>query len=107
MLSIESRAMVATNTTFMVLAILSVVLRFQVRGTKAFRFQLDDYMVLAALVSMIHSLPAGIPLISIFCAKVLLRRPRCHEHCWRFCRRLWDAVRVIERRKGYRLPQST
>lgn len=49
MLTSESRAMVATNATFMVLAILSVVLRFQIRRPTAFCLELDDYMILTAL----------------------------------------------------------
>ena len=52
MLTAASRAMVATNAAFMALAVLSVVLRFQVRGPKAFYLQLDDYMILTALVRM-------------------------------------------------------
>lgn len=55
MLTTESRTMVGTNAALMVLAALSVVLRFQVRGPKAFSLELDDYMVLTALVSMSHS----------------------------------------------------
>ena len=106
MFSTESRAMVATNTTFMVLAILSVVLRFQVRRPKAFRLELDDYLVLAALVRMTYSCQLVSCSFSDFCAKVFLCRPRRHEHCWRFCCRLWNAVRVVERRKGYCFPQS-
>lgn len=47
--------MVGTNAALMVLATLSVALRFQVRRPKAFRLELDDYMVLTALVSMSHS----------------------------------------------------
>lgn len=54
MLTAESRAMVATNAAFMALAILSVVLRFEVRRPKAFSLEIDDYMILTALVSMSH-----------------------------------------------------
>ena len=54
MLTAESRAMVATNATLVVLAILSVVLRFQVRRPKAFHLEIDDYMILTALVRMCH-----------------------------------------------------
>lgn len=50
MLTAESRAMVATNATFIALAILSVVLRFEVRRPKAFSLERDDYMILTALV---------------------------------------------------------
>lgn len=46
--------MVGTNAALMVLAALSVVLRFQVRRPKAFSLELDDYMILTALVSMSH-----------------------------------------------------
>lgn len=55
MLTIESRGMVGTNTALIVFAALSVVLRFHVRRPKAFSLELDDYMVLAALVSMSDS----------------------------------------------------
>lgn len=54
MLTAESRAMVATNAALVVLAILSVVLRFQVRRPKAVRLELDDHMILTALVRMYH-----------------------------------------------------
>ena len=54
MLTAESRAMVATNATLMAFAILSVVLRFQVRRPKAFCLELDDYMILTALVRISH-----------------------------------------------------
>lgn len=67
MLTSESRAMVATNATFMVLAILSVVLRFQIRRPTAFCLELDDYMILTALVRM----PRGLQGVrcSRFCSK--------------------------------------
>ena len=55
MLTAESRAMVATNVALMVSAVLSVVLRFHVRRPKAFRLELDDYMILTALVRLSHS----------------------------------------------------
>lgn len=54
MLTTESRAMVAANTALMVLAIMSVVLRFQVRRPKTLHLELDDYMILTALVRMSH-----------------------------------------------------
>lgn len=54
MLTTESRAMVAANTALMVLAITSVVLRFQVRMPKALPLKLDDYMILTALVRLSH-----------------------------------------------------
>ncbi|CAF9916363.1 hypothetical protein IMSHALPRED_003055 [Imshaugia aleurites] len=49
MYTAESRAMVATNVTFMVLAMLSVILRFEVRRPKALVLELDDYLILTAL----------------------------------------------------------
>ena len=54
MLTAESRAMVGTNAALMAFAIMSVVLRFQVRGPEAFCLQLDDYMILTALVRLSH-----------------------------------------------------
>ena len=63
MLTAASRAMVATNAAFMALAVLSVVLRFQVRRPKAFYLQLDDYMILTALVRM----PPQSPMVSCSC----------------------------------------
>lgn len=54
MYTAESRAMVATNVTFMVLAMLSVILRFEVRRPKALVLELDDYLILTALVRTSH-----------------------------------------------------
>ena len=65
MFTAESRSMVVTNAVFMVLAILSVVLRFQVRRPKALSLELDDYMILTALVSLV----ATWCLALIFCSK--------------------------------------
>ena len=59
--------MVATNATFMVLAMLSVVLWFQIRRPKAFCLQLDDYMILTALVRMSRGYQRV--LCSWFCSK--------------------------------------
>ena len=55
MLTTASRAMVGTNAALMALAVLSVVLRFHVRRPKAFRLELDDYMILTALARPSHS----------------------------------------------------
>ena len=55
MLTAESRAMVITNAALMAFAVLSVVLRFHVRRPKAFHLELDDYMILTALVRLSHS----------------------------------------------------
>ena len=93
MFTTESRAMVATNTALMAFAVLSVVLRFQVRRPKAFRLEIDDYMILTALVRMSHRFPVDALLIVLF--KVLLYSPRRYEHSWRFCCRLWSSVRVL------------
>ena len=55
MLTAESRALVGTNAALMAFAVLSVVLRFYVRRPKAFRLELDDYMILTALVRLPRS----------------------------------------------------
>ena len=94
MFTAESRSMVVTNAVFMVLAVLSVVLRFQVRMPKALSLQLDDYMILTALVRMFHSIHM-MPCSNLL-FKVLRRRPCHHEHRRRFCCRLWNSVRVVE-----------
>ena len=70
MLTTESRAMVATNAALMVLAVLSVVLRFQVRGPKALRLELDDYMVLMALVRILQTCQT-IPYSLCYCSSSL------------------------------------
>lgn len=94
MFSAESRSMVVTNSVFMVLAVLSVVLRFQVRMPKALGLQLDDYMILTALVRLrhkIHMMPCSDLLF-----KVLRSGPCHHEYRRRFCCRLWNSVRIVE-----------
>ena len=94
MFTAESRSMVVTNSFFMVLAVLSVVLRFQVRRPKAFSFELDDYMIVTALVRLchnIHMMPCP------DCLFKVLRRGPCHyKHRRRFCCRLWNSVRIVE-----------
>ena len=94
MFTAESRSMVVTNSVFMVLAVLSVVLRFQVRKPKALSLELDDYLILTALVRLyhsIHTLPCSDHLF-----KVLRRGPCHHEHRRRFYCRLRNSVRVTE-----------
>ena len=94
MFTAESRSMVVTNAVFMVLAVLSVVLRFQVRMPKALSLQLDDYMILTALVRMLHCIHM-MPCSNLL-FKVLRRGPCHHEYRRRFCCRLWNSVRVVE-----------
>ena len=94
MFTAESRSMVVTNSVFMVLAVLSVVLRFQVRRPKALSLELDDYMILTALVRLRHSTHM------MPCTDLLFKVLRCgpchHEHRRRFCCRLRNSVRIVE-----------
>ena len=90
MLTAESRAMMATNAALMAFAVLSVVLRFHVRKPNAFRLELDDYMILTALVRLSHS--CQLVRYSLFRFEVLLCSPRRYEHHRRFRCRLWNSI---------------
>ena len=88
--------MIATNTTFMILACIAVILRIYTRMRKSPPLRADDYLIVGALGRQANSQTHLFRTLILGLYVGILCLPSRDQYRWYSRRGLRDAVRIIE-----------